>query len=1160
MIMLPALASAQLKINEIMSNNVSSSMDDKYNYSMWVEVFNAGSTAVNLNGYVFQKKLTADATLWSPGNVNVPAGGFTVLYFERPDEFNPGHATIKLDPTGGTLYLTKDGAIVDELAYPQQYRNSSYGRKTDGGNEFAYFAEPSKGASNNGKATAETQAAKPVFSTAAGFYTGTVEVSFEAPEAGTRIYYTTTTADAYQTSQTEPSNASTLYNGPITLSKTTVVRAIAVSNTKLPSDIATSTFFVNERQPTLPVISITTDGKNLFDNQIGIYVTGTNGQMRYYDGVPQNFKGAICTDVANWNRPWDRPANFEYFDASGAQRLSQELDIAISGQCSRRNDPKSLKIKPKNKYGNNHVDYDFFPDQKPGHRYTSLLLRVDGTEGPQDNSTYFRDALTQSLYTGNPAADIQAYQPAIVYINGQYYGLDNIRERTNADFLYSNYGLDEDDVTVLEMFELVYTGKNAVFNEMYNFIKNNNLSDDAKYEQAASLLDIDNFIDAITLELYAGNWDYPANNVKVWKKKEGGKWRFFLYDLDFSFDNMAGICGGMSFNKIANGGGCDNEVSTIMGTLFKQLCKSEKFKQRLITRYTYHVNTTFASSRVIDQIDKYAARIRPEWEYHCKKWSHGSNGTATAYDTNVEVLRNFAKNRPAAMINDLRSYFSLGDTYSVSLASNVENPLFIVNGVEIDEPEVKLSFFKNQDVTIEAARLSGFDFERWVNTPSETLIPTGSEWNYWDGNGQPEGWPTSDGASWKKGVAPLGYASSAENEASVGKSVGGTASGNIATGIGFGGNGSKKYPTAYFSKKVNITDVDKKSGFRVFFDLDDAGIVYVNGQEVGRSAIAAGCTPSFNLIGDTYSDMPVYFDVPASYFVEGENLITAEVHQTDGFGECRTADGATSSDLYFELALTCTDNNEANATTVSTDRVYTKKIDGDLTIRAVYTAGEAPKKIYINEINGNNPDWIELYNAETTAVDLSGYILSKFDDAAVTYNWTIPAGTTISAGGYLLLQQYEDFEYGIAHDRPGTYTLTDNGRAVLDVFTIEPGFFAGGCTFGRLTDGSPELALFIWGGTPGATNNGHETTTGIKALTAESVKVYPNPVSDRLTVETPYAIRNITVTDISGRAIIRVEESGVKSATISTDRLAKGIYMLSVETEEGKTAKKIVKI
>ena len=148
-----------------------------------------------------------------------------------------------------------------------------------------------------------------------------------------------------------------------------MLRAITVSKNKLSSEIATQTYFINERNFNLPVVSIVTTPANLTNNLIGIYVQGTNG-----------ITGNGMDTPANWNMDWDRPANFELYDKNRQQQLNQELDIAIAGGWTRKNGQKSLKIQPKKKFGNNRLLYDFFEATKPGNKYKDILLRNSGND------------------------------------------------------------------------------------------------------------------------------------------------------------------------------------------------------------------------------------------------------------------------------------------------------------------------------------------------------------------------------------------------------------------------------------------------------------------------------------------------------------------------------------------------------------------------------------------------------------------------------------------------------------------------------------------------------------------------------------------------------------------------------------------------------------
>lgn len=280
--------SAQLRINEIMSNNVSAIMDESYNYSMWVELYNESSnTSYNQAACFFTDDLTQPRK-WQPSSKLILAKGYSLLWFERDDRI--GHANFKLDSDGGKLYLLNASAqILDSVKYPAQFRNISYGRKTDGAKEWVFFEKFSAGASNNNNVFAKERCASPVLKLPGGFYSGTKNISFENPALGDTIYYSLNGA--------EPTRSNSRYTPGyvITISSTTILRAKMFSVGKLSSDIITATYFINERNFKLPVVSIVTEQKNLTDNTIGIYVKGTNGIV-----------GNGMNTPANWNQDWWR--------------------------------------------------------------------------------------------------------------------------------------------------------------------------------------------------------------------------------------------------------------------------------------------------------------------------------------------------------------------------------------------------------------------------------------------------------------------------------------------------------------------------------------------------------------------------------------------------------------------------------------------------------------------------------------------------------------------------------------------------------------------------------------------------------------------------------------------------------------------------------------
>lgn len=358
----PVTSNAQLKINEIMSNNVSAVMDDTYNYSMWVELFNSStSTSYNQTSFYFTDDLKQPKK-WKPASKILTPRAFSVLWFERDDR--TAHSDFKLNPDGGKLYLLNSLAqVVDSVIYPAQYRNISYGRKTDGSEEWIFFEQYSAGSSNNNKTYANQRCTKPVFKLAGGIYSTAQDLSFETPGPGEKIYFTI--------NGSEPTTNDTYYipGMNLTLRNTAFIRAKSFSVGKLSSDIATATYFIGERQINLPIVSIVTENANLYDNTIGLYVAGTNG-----------ISGNGSNSPVNWNQDWDRPVNFELFDTTKVSGLNQELDISVSGGWSRLAPQKSLKISPRKKFGDSQLRYDIFKATKPNLKYRDIQMRNSGND------------------------------------------------------------------------------------------------------------------------------------------------------------------------------------------------------------------------------------------------------------------------------------------------------------------------------------------------------------------------------------------------------------------------------------------------------------------------------------------------------------------------------------------------------------------------------------------------------------------------------------------------------------------------------------------------------------------------------------------------------------------------------------------------------------
>lgn len=670
----------RLKINELMSNNVSAIMDDGYNYSMWVEVFNQGETALNLSMFYFSDEKNKTKK-WRPSGTIINPGEYHTMWFERPE--NENHANFKLSPEGAWLYLFDLlGNVADSVSYPVQYRNVSYGRIEDGNDKWVYFPEYSFNSSNTGKLHTSARCTKPSFSVPGGIYSTTQQVKFNLVLSGETIYYTT--------DGTEPTKSSRPYEtgSSISVSKSAVIRARVFADSKIPSDIVSASYIFDSKID-LPVVSIITDPANLYDHMIGIYTGGTNG-------IPGNGQDS----PRNWNQDWSRPANFELFDLNGNVCLNQELDIAIAGGWTRANSQKSLKISPRKKFGDNRLRYDIFFATKPNKKYKDILLRNSGNDWGQ---TMMRDAFMQSLIMHRLDLDYQAYEPAILFVNGNYFGIQNLRERTNKDYLYTNYGLDEEDIYLIEgSVNIDEITTHPEFSRMSDYIFNHNVSNSSIYKDIEEMMDVDEFINYFMAQIYYGNTDWPHNNLKTWKKKENGKWRWILFDTDFGFNHSNSANHNTLSHALSSGATC--------ARLFNKLINNNKtFRDKFIDRFSIHLSSTFSPERTIYIMDSIAGKIENQIVRHKNQWGLSQN-----FVSQINGMKSFANQRPDYMLNYIgRQFLNSAPIRKIQISSNIENAHYTFNGEVIIDNQIDLNSFYGRSIEIKAATVPGYNFKHW---------------------------------------------------------------------------------------------------------------------------------------------------------------------------------------------------------------------------------------------------------------------------------------------------------------------------------------------------------------------------------------------------------------------------------------------------------------
>lgn len=420
------------------------------------------------------------------------------------------HTNFKINDEGETLILSRpDSSVVDSVSPVRMAPNLSYGRKPDGEYSWFYFAVPSPYASNISKGYSALSVDTVIFSSKGGYYPGGLELQLSSTHKSDSIFFTL--------DGSEPTVFSSHYIGPISISGSAVVRAISLKSDRLPGAISTNTHVTKKHS--LPVVCVSTDPVNLWDYNTGIYVLGPNAStVSPYFG-------------ANFWQDWERKAHVELYDITGNKQVDQDIGIKIYGAYTRSRPQKSLALYARKEYGKGSFDYKVFKD-KPIEKFEALVLRNGGNDWGQ---AMVRDGLTSTLIR-DMDIDRQAFQPVVVYLNGEYWGIQDIREKINPDYLYENHFVNPDNVNLLVLNASIIEGSNTAYNQIITYLNSNTLENDQNYQQVKSKININNYIQYQLTQVYIDNRDWPGNNTKFWNTNDPGSlWRWIIYDTDFGF-------------------------------------------------------------------------------------------------------------------------------------------------------------------------------------------------------------------------------------------------------------------------------------------------------------------------------------------------------------------------------------------------------------------------------------------------------------------------------------------------------------------------------------------------------------------------------------------------------------------------------------------------
>lgn len=686
----------KILINEIMASNSQTLEDPETgDFSDWFELYNSENTSVDISGWFVTDNFNAPEKWQIPAGTVMSAGDYFVF---MADGLDSGlHTNFKLSADGEEIALyTSAGVLADSISFSRQTSDISYGLFPDGGSARVYFDLPTPG-SPNSAAAYEGIVSTPVFSLKGGFYAGSQSIEITKGDFLEDIRYTL--------DGSVPDLNSSIYLEALDITATAVLRVRCFRDGYLPSSVITHTYFIDETT-TLPVVSVVTDPDNLWDDEKGIYVQGTNGVTGY-----------CMSEPCNWNQPWERPISLEMYEANGEFGFKIDAGMRIGGGCTRKYPQKTLAIYARAKYGFSKIEYPVFQDKNID-SFNNLNLRNGGQDWWRG---MFRDGMMHTLVNGEMDIDWQAYKPAIVFLNGDYWGIHGIREKHNEHYLESNYGIDPDSVDILSgSTAYVKHGSSEHYDSMIDFIENHNLAVSSCYDYVASQMDINEYINYMISEIYFANIDWPGGNIKFWRQQGSDhKWRWILFDTDLGFG--AHERGQYYSNSLAN---VMSETQTYYANpssstfLFRNLLKNSDFKNEFIQRSAGYLNTVFEPQRVLGIIDSLKLLIEPEMPRHIQKWEQSTSfNDGWAY--HVDIMEEFAVERPASFLDHIMENFDLSGTAELNVAgSDPKMGRIILSGVNAPDSGLCGSWLKDIPIRCVAVPADGYHFAGWQGVSS----------------------------------------------------------------------------------------------------------------------------------------------------------------------------------------------------------------------------------------------------------------------------------------------------------------------------------------------------------------------------------------------------------------------------------------------------------
>ncbi|PQJ81331.1 CotH kinase family protein [Polaribacter glomeratus] len=772
--------SQNIAINEIMSSNKITISDEDGDFEDWIEIYNYGSIAINLEGFGLSDN-ESDPKKWIFPRVTIYPDQYLLIWASDKNRIIPNkplHTNFKISSNGEKIIISdSSGNIINNCPSVVLQKDESYGRQINGTGNWSYFSSPTPNLSNNSQVDAE-KLNPPTFSHVSGLYKNPFNLELLNDNTNATIVYTfdgsepdinNLSGTSFQYKNIYPDDigdpfgpfidetyVSQIYNSSILIRdrsndvdkvanknsvqddiyvpinpvrKTTIIKAKAFLNGKTSETVAKTYFIWKNGNPyTIPVVSIQLQENVLFDYYDGIYNAGIDfDTWREQNPSDKNSYKVQNNNYWRSGREWEFPASVEIFDSNSLNPvLNVNAGFRVHGNNSRGSILKSLRLYARSEYDNqNTFEHNLLKEKIPGSVFNSsnkrLLLRGDGSGGDVAFDVVF-NKLMQPFYHG-----ITRIQNVVHFINGEYWGLSAIRDRFDEYHFAYNFGLDKDNVLIVDCDKgrcELGEGEESDFisyEEMRDFILNNDMKVSENYNRAAELLDMESLIDELIIQIFSESRAHEWNFWKVRNPENNsygdGKWRAITRDFEAT---LADDQNWLEEHALTTG--------KVDISIFGNLLENVDFKNQFIKRFADLSNSGFTKERFKNIVKETFDEVTPYLAEDINRSDERDEGFYS--NSSKRNLLEWIEARPLRLQNQIKTFFNINNTYQFNLNISNKNGGFIkMNTISIKNTTAGVSqnpypwtglYYENIPIKLEAKPLSGFVFSHWSGDASGT--------------------------------------------------------------------------------------------------------------------------------------------------------------------------------------------------------------------------------------------------------------------------------------------------------------------------------------------------------------------------------------------------------------------------------------------------------